>query len=132
MPLVPVLIWKLRRVHRRIGPRSSLAALLLVGATLVSGFAWSSGGDLVLGGYNLLNWHVVLGALLGLAVLAHAAVRAKPLRARDVRSRRQFLTAAAGGAGAVAAWQGQRALQRALGLHGAGRRVTGAPDARGG
>jgi DMSO/TMAO reductase YedYZ molybdopterin-dependent catalytic subunit len=127
--LALVLIWKLRRVHRRIGPRSSLAALILVGATLVSGFAWSSGGDLSLGGYNLLNWHVALGALLGLAVLAHAAIRAKPLRPRDLRSRRQFLTAAAVGAGALVAWEIQRPVQRALGLRGAHRRFTGSYDA---
>jgi DMSO/TMAO reductase YedYZ molybdopterin-dependent catalytic subunit len=127
--LALVLIWKLRRVHRRIGPSSSLAALLLVGATLASGFAWSSGGDLSLAGYNLLNWHVLLGALLGLAVLAHAAIRAKPLRPRDLRSRRQFLTAAAVGAGALVAWEIQRPVQRALGLRGARRRFTGSYDA---
>ena len=48
-------------------------------------------------GYNLLNWHVVAGGLLGAVVLGHAVVRAKPLRARDLRSRRQLLTAAAVG-----------------------------------
>jgi DMSO/TMAO reductase YedYZ molybdopterin-dependent catalytic subunit len=127
--LALVLVWKLRRVGRRIGPRSSLAALVLVAVTLASGYVWSSGGDLVFAGYNLLNWHVALGALLGAAVLVHAALRARPLRVRDVRSRRQFLTAAAVGAGAFAAWQVQRPLQRALGLRGAGRRFTGSYDA---
>jgi DMSO/TMAO reductase YedYZ molybdopterin-dependent catalytic subunit len=127
--LALVLVWKLRRVRRRIGPRSSLAALVLVGATLASGYVWASGGDVSPAGYNLLNWHVLLGALLGLAVLTHAAVRAKPLRVRDLRSRRQFLSAAAVGAGAFAVWQVQRPLQRALGLRGAERRFTGSYDA---
>jgi DMSO/TMAO reductase YedYZ molybdopterin-dependent catalytic subunit len=127
--LALVLGWKLHRVWRRIGPRSSLAALVLVGAVLVSGYVWSSGGGLSFAGYNLLNWHVLLGALLGLAVLSHAAVRAKPLRVRDVRSRRQFLSAAVVGAGAFAVWQVQRPMQRALGLRGAERRFTGSYDA---
>ena len=48
---------------------------------------------------------------------------------RDVRSRRQFLSAAAVGAGAFAAWQVQRPLERALGLRGAERRFTGSYDA---
>jgi DMSO/TMAO reductase YedYZ molybdopterin-dependent catalytic subunit len=127
--LALVLVWKLRRVGRRIGPRSSLAALVLVAVTLLSGYVWSSGGDVAFAGYNLLNWHVALGALLGVAVLVHATLRARPLRVRDVRSRRQFLTAAAVGAGAFAAWQVQRPLQRALGLRGAERRFTGSYDA---
>jgi DMSO/TMAO reductase YedYZ molybdopterin-dependent catalytic subunit len=127
--LALVLVWKLRRVGRRIGPRSSLAALVLVATTLLTGYLWSSGGDLALAGYNLLNWHVLLGALLGAAVLAHAALRAKPLRARDLRSRRQFLIAAAVGAGALVAWEVQRPVQRAVGLRGARRRFTGSYDA---
>jgi DMSO/TMAO reductase YedYZ molybdopterin-dependent catalytic subunit len=72
---------------------------------------------------------VLLGGLLGVVVLGHALVRAKPLRPRDLRSRRQLLTAAAVGAGAFALWQVQRPVQRALGLSGARRRFTGSYDA---
>jgi DMSO/TMAO reductase YedYZ molybdopterin-dependent catalytic subunit len=127
--LALVLVWKLRRVWRRIGPRSSLFALGLVALALATGLVWSSGGDVSFAGYNLLNWHVALGAVLGVSVLVHAVLRAKPLRVRDVRSRRQFLSAAAVGAGAFAAWQVQRPLERALGLRGADRRFTGSYDA---
>jgi hypothetical protein len=46
-----------------------------------------------------------------------------------VLDRRQFLTAAAFGAAALAAWRVQRPAQRALGLPGAKRRFTGSYDA---
>jgi DMSO/TMAO reductase YedYZ molybdopterin-dependent catalytic subunit len=135
--LALVLAWKLRRVWARIADRSrwdgrtgaALAALLLVAATLGTGLVWSSGGRPALAGYNLLNWHVLAGGLLGAVVLGHAVVRAKPLRPRDLRSRRQLLTAAAVGAGAYALWRVQRPVQRALGLPGARRRFTGSYDA---
>jgi len=74
-------------------------------------------------------WHGGLGGALAVVVLVHALARAKPLRRRDVADRRQFLTAAAVGAGALAAWGLQRPLERALGLPGAHRRFTGSYDA---
>jgi DMSO/TMAO reductase YedYZ molybdopterin-dependent catalytic subunit len=131
--LALVLGWKLRRVWRRIVAASrwdgrtgaGLAALLLVALALGSGVAWSSGANAALGGLSLLGWHVVLGLALGGVVLAHALARARPLRARDVRDRRQFLATASVGAAAVAAWALQRPAQRALGLAGAHRRFTG-------
>jgi DMSO/TMAO reductase YedYZ molybdopterin-dependent catalytic subunit len=52
-------------------------------------------------------------------------VRARPLRAADVRSRRQFLVAAGVGVAALAGWAVQRPAERALGLAGARRRFTG-------
>jgi DMSO/TMAO reductase YedYZ molybdopterin-dependent catalytic subunit len=63
--------------------------------------------------------------VLGAVVLAHAAVRARRPRARDVTDRRQFLTAAALGLGALTAWRLQQPAQEALGLPGARRRFTG-------
>src|SRR5215203_1933539 len=63
--LAAVLVWKLRRVwHRIVGSSAwdehtgaGLAALFVVALALVSGWLWSSGGELVVGGYNLLGWH---------------------------------------------------------------------------
>jgi DMSO/TMAO reductase YedYZ molybdopterin-dependent catalytic subunit len=135
--LAIVLVWKLRRVWRRVAGRSrrdartraSVAALVLVAATLGTGYLWSSGAGAVVAGYNVLNWHVLLGGLLGTAVLSHALLRAKPLRRRDLRDRRQFLSASAAGLGALLVWQVQRPVQRALGLRGADRRFTGSYDA---
>jgi DMSO/TMAO reductase YedYZ molybdopterin-dependent catalytic subunit len=63
--------------------------------------------------------------VLGVVVLAHARVRAKPVRGRDLADRRQLLTAAALGAGALTAWR----LQSALDVPGAQRRFTGSYDA---
>jgi DMSO/TMAO reductase YedYZ molybdopterin-dependent catalytic subunit len=131
--LALVLVWKLRRVWGRIvSPArwdgrtgAGLAAVLVVAAVLGSGWAWSSGANVAAGGMSLLVWHGLLGLVLGALVLGHALVRARPLRAADVRNRRQFLTAAGVGGAAVAGWALQRPAQRALELAGARRRFTG-------
>jgi DMSO/TMAO reductase YedYZ molybdopterin-dependent catalytic subunit len=127
--LAAVLVFKGRRVWRRVKGAGAVAAGLVV-ATLVSGWLWSSGGTLRGAGYNLLNLHVALGAVLALAVLAHALLRARRPRRRDA-TRRQFLAAAAIAGGSVLAWQVQRPLQRALGWRGAERRFTGSYASQG-
>jgi hypothetical protein len=125
--------WKFRRVWRRVFDRrrwdqrtgvGAIAALLVI-STLVSGWAWSSGADIALGGYSLLVWHFAIGSVLALAVLAHALGRARRPRRRDVADRRQFLTAAGIAAGGVAAWQLQRPATGLVGFRGAKRRFTG-------
>jgi DMSO/TMAO reductase YedYZ molybdopterin-dependent catalytic subunit len=134
---VLLLIFKLRRVLPGVGARArrdrralrGVVALGLVGAVLISGLAWASAGRIAVGGFTVLFWHGALGAALAAIVLAHARLRAKRPRARDLTDRRQFLTAATVGAGAVVAWQVQRPLQRTLGLAGADRRFTGSYDA---
>src|SRR4051812_49464285 len=110
MALALLLVFKLRRVAPRIGGGRSargVVALAAVAAVLVSGAVWSTAGGAV-AGFTVLVWHGGLGALLGLAVLAHALLRAKRPRRRDLADRRQFLTAAAVGGLALAAWQLQR------------------------
>jgi len=125
--LALLLVVKLRRV--RVRPGAGLAALAAVLAVLGSGYAWATFGRASLSGYTVLVWHSALGGGLPAVVLAHAATRAKRLRGRDVADRRQFLTAAALGTAAFAAWQAQRAARRLLGLPGARRRFTGSYDA---
>lgn len=125
--------WKFRRVWRRVFDRRrwdrrtgvGIVASLLVVSTLMSGWAWSSGVDVGIGGYPLLVWHSGVGSVLALAVLAHALGRARRPRRRDVLDRRQFLTAAGIAAGGVAAWQLQRPATALVGLRGAKRRFTG-------
>ena len=116
-----VLVWKLRRVWRRIGTRrAGLIALAFVAGTLLTGVAWSSAIRPTAFGYNPLNLHSVLGAVLVLAVLTHAVQRAKRPRRGDL-TRRQVIAGAGVGAGAFALLQ----LQRTPGLAAARRRFTG-------
>jgi Oxidoreductase molybdopterin binding domain len=135
--LAIVLVFKLRRVLPRVLVRArrdpvalrGLAALAFVAVVLATGLVWSDAGNHSVGGYSVLVWHGALGGALAAFVLVHALARAKRPRRRDLADRRQFLTAIAVGAGALAAWRLQRPLQRALGLPGAERRFTGSYDA---
>ncbi len=135
--LALLLVFKLRRVLPHVGARArrdprtlrGLLALGLVLAVLVSGMVWSTAGRVAVAGFTVLFWHGALGAVLAVGVLAHARARAKRPHGRDLTDRRQLLTAAALGAGALAAWQLQRPVQRTLGLPGARRRFTGSYDA---
>jgi DMSO/TMAO reductase YedYZ molybdopterin-dependent catalytic subunit len=132
------LLWdKLRRVWPRLvhpdrwDRRTVLGALALlaVGMTLASGVWWVAGGDLSFLSFNLLNWHIVLGGALAIVVGLHLLARAKPLRARDLRGRRQALRFAMFALGAAALWPAQQAAQRFLALPGAARRFTGSREA---
>jgi DMSO/TMAO reductase YedYZ molybdopterin-dependent catalytic subunit len=128
-----LVVVKLRRVWTRIRAldrwdnrtAAGVSVAVLVTATLISGWLWSTGADATIAGYSLLGWHDALGALLAVLVVAHMVLRAKPLRARDVVHRRQFLAAAGIGAGSLLAWRTQRPLLALLQLRGANRRFTG-------
>jgi DMSO/TMAO reductase YedYZ molybdopterin-dependent catalytic subunit len=131
--LAAVVTVKLRRVWRRLlfprhwdqrtlaGATGTLAVLL----ALVSGWVWSSGGDLFVAGFNLLNWHIALGVGLALAIVRHGRLRAKQPRRRDLLNRRQFLRLSGTGIAAVVAWMLQRPVMAAAGWRGAARRWTG-------
>jgi DMSO/TMAO reductase YedYZ molybdopterin-dependent catalytic subunit len=131
--LAAVVVVKLRRVWRRLlfprqWERRSLvgaAGTVLVLLALVSGWTWSSGGDLFVAGFNLLNWHITLGILLTLMVAWHAWLRAKRPRQRDLADRRQFLRIAGATLGGAVLWTAQRPLAAAAGWRGAERRWTG-------
>src|SRR6478609_8775790 len=93
--LAALLVAKMRRVWRRLfGPaewdrlvKPGVIATALVAAALASGWVWSGGGRVELGGFTLLSWHVVLGWALTAAVAVHAFVRRRRLRAADVADR---------------------------------------------
>jgi DMSO/TMAO reductase YedYZ molybdopterin-dependent catalytic subunit len=131
-----LLLWgKFARVlPRLLNPRRwdratllGMAALLAVALALGSGVWWVFGGDLYAAGFNLLNWHILLGIGLTLVVSAHMLARAKPLRAPDVSGRRHILRAGALLLGAAALWPAQGAVGRRLGLP--ERRFTGSREA---
>jgi DMSO/TMAO reductase YedYZ molybdopterin-dependent catalytic subunit len=132
-----LLVVKLRRVWPRISSpgrwearfTAGIAGTAIVLATLVCGWLWAGGIDADFLGYSVLGWHDALGAVLAVAVAAHMAVRAKPLRGRDLAHRRQFLAAAGIGAGSLLAWRFQRSVQGVLHLRGASRRFTGSYEA---
>jgi hypothetical protein len=133
-----LLLWgKLRRVLPRLAQpqrwdRATLAgagAALIVALAVVSGIWWVLGGELFVLGFNLMNWHILLGFALTAAVSLHMLVRAKPLRAQDMRDRRQLLRWGALALGGVALWPVQQALGIRLELPGARRRFTGAREA---
>jgi DMSO/TMAO reductase YedYZ molybdopterin-dependent catalytic subunit len=124
-------VWP-RLVHLRRWDRRTVLgalALLAVAVTLASGAWWVAGGDLNVLSFNLLNWHIILGGALAIIVGLHLLARAKPLRARDLRGRRQALRFAAFSIGAALLWPAQQAAQRFLALPGAARRFTGSREA---
>jgi hypothetical protein len=104
-------------------------AALLAGLAVGSGVWWVFGGALFVAGFNLMNWHILLGFILTALVSLHMLARAKPLRRRDVSGRRQMLRWGALAIGGVALWPAQQMLGMKLELPGARRRFTGAREA---
>ncbi|MFL5701660.1 MAG: molybdopterin-dependent oxidoreductase [Ktedonobacteraceae bacterium] len=131
--ILPLLWGKLRRVWPRlIHPQRwdrrtvfGLLALLLVTLALASGIWWVGGGDLYFVGFNLLNWHIILGFVITAAIVTHMFARAKRLRKRDIAGRRRVLHFSALLLGSVAIWPTQQLAERVLDLPGAKRRFTG-------
>ena len=127
LALALFLIGKLRRVLRRLlharqWDRKTLIGLLTtLGtlATLASGIAWVGGGSFDAAGFGLLNWHIALGIMLVALVSAHMIARAKPLRRKDVRGRRQALRWIGLAAGGAALWPAEQRFA------GSERRFTG-------
>ena len=132
-----VLALKLHRVWPRVttparrDSRTPLAVVAtgIAAAGLASGGLWATGVTPSPAGYSLLSWHDALGAILVVLVAAHMVVRAKPLRARDLAHRRQFLALGGVAVSALVVWRAQRPLERLFDLRGARRRFTGSYEA---
>jgi hypothetical protein len=133
-----LLLWgKVRRVWprlvqlRRWDRRTifGLLALVLVMLALGSGIWWVIGGDVYFAGFNLLNWHILLGFVVAAAIVVHMVVRAKRLRTRDIVGRRRVIQFSALLIGGVALWPGEQFSERILNLPGAKQRFTGSREA---
>lgn len=141
--LALLLVGKLRRVWGRIAPRrdtgwpatyrdwrtyAGIATTLFALLALATGIGWTAGGELVLLGYNILNWHVIFGFALTLLVSLHMIVQARPLRRADLRGRRQALRFGGLLLGGALLWPSKEWLQERLRLPGAARRFTGSRE----
>ncbi|PSQ18545.1 sulfite oxidase [Halobacteriales archaeon QS_8_69_26] len=135
LTLVVLLVWKFRRVYRRVTDaewtRATVVSVALatvaVGA-LASGAAWASGFDLDLAYWNLLNLHVLLGLLVVPLLVWHLRHRFRLPERTDVEGRRTALSYLALAGFGVGAWWLQRGANRALDLVGADRRFTGSRE----
>jgi DMSO/TMAO reductase YedYZ molybdopterin-dependent catalytic subunit len=134
--LLPLTLIKLWRVWPRLSDTRcwdrrtvfGLLTTLLVLLALGTGLWWTTGGTLVVAGYNLLNWHIVFGLVLVVGVSAHMIARARPLRKRDVQGRRQLLRLGAIVAGGALAWLAKDGLVRAADTPASARRFTGSRE----
>ena len=133
-----LLLWgKLRRVLPRLGRprlwdwRTILGALAVAIVTLAlgSGVWWVAGGMVYFLDWGLLNWHIALGFALTLLIGFHMLARARPLRKRDLRGRRQLLRGGLLLGGALALWPAQQVIEHALDTPGSQRRFTGSREA---
>src|SRR5581483_11263809 len=66
--------WFVFALHGAIG--IWLLLLLLVTLALGSGIWWVGGGEWYFADFNLLNWHIVLGFVLTMAIIIHMLARA--------------------------------------------------------
>lgn len=122
--LINVRRWERRTLY-------GVAALVVVLCALGSGLWWVWLGDagFYFVGFNLLNWHILLGFVLSAAILSHMLARAKRLRKRDISGRRRVIHLGSILVGGLAFWPLQEFAQKTLHLPGAQRRFTGSYEA---
>ncbi len=132
-----LLLWgKVKRVWPRlVHPRRwdkrtifGVLALLIVALALGSGIWWVVGGELDVADFNLLNWHILLGFVITVAILVHMFARAKRLRKRDIVGRRRILHFSTLLVGGIGLWPLQQLAERSQQFPGASRRFTGSRE----
>ena len=123
-----ILAWKLRLVFSSLKyPRSntpryaSIFLMLVLLATLATGFAWSLAGPYSLSLFSGVSWHINLGVLLVPVFIWHAIYQTRGFPLSFWADRRSFLRLSAAAVAGLAAWQ----------LSELGSRVTRASDSEG-
>ena len=120
-----ILAWKLRLVFSSLKyPRSntpryaSIFLMIVLLATLGTGFAWSLAGPYSLALFSGVSWHINLGVLLVPVFIWHAIYQTRGFPLSFWADRRSFLRLSAVAVAGLAAWQ----------LSELGSRVTRASD----
>ena len=120
-----ILAWKLRLVFSSLKyPRSntpryaSIFLMIVLLATLGTGFAWSLAGPYSLSLFSGVSWHINLGVLLVPVFIWHAIYQTRGFPLSFWADRRSFLRLSAAAVAGLAAWQ----------LSELGSRVTRASD----
>lgn len=135
--LVVLLVFKLRRVRRRITDRrlwDRTTAVSILAATtailaLATGFFWVMGGDFDFLLWNALNVHIGLGILLLPLVLVHLRGRWRVPRRVDFEGRRTALQYTALLVGGALFYRAQETANLVFDTPGKDRRFTGSKPA---
>ncbi len=135
LSLIVVLGWKIARVTPRITPKrpTVLLSLLVFGLAVLAlgtGIVWVIWQE-PFGYPNGLHLHVIASLLLLVVLVIHTWMRQKPLRKKDVWTRRNLLAVLGAGAVGIGTYAIQQQLGRNLELKGAARRFTGSRQAEG-
>ena len=135
--IVFILAWKLRLVFSSLKyPRSktpryaSIFLMVVLLATLGTGFAWSLAGPYSFALFSGVSWHINLGAVLVPVFIWHAIYQTRGFPLSFWADRRSFLRLSAAAVAGLAAWQLSELGTRVSRASAAERRFTGSYEAK--
>ena len=132
-----ILAWKLRLVFSSLKyPRSntpryaSIFLMLVLLATLGTGFAWSLAGPYSFSLFSWVSWHINLGVLLVPVFIWHAIYQTRGFPLSFWADRRSFLRLSAAAVAGLAAWQLSELGSRVSRASDSESRFTGSYEAK--
>ena len=132
-----ILAWKLRLVFSSLKyPRSntpryaSIFLMIVLLATLGTGFAWSLAGPYSFSLFSGVSWHINLGVLLVPVFIWHAIYQTRGFPLSFWADRRSFLRLSAVAVAGLAAWQLSELGSRVTRASDSERRFTGSYEAK--